>query len=344
MKSNCKHRDENRFLRFIKLFILFISFFPNVFSQDIHFTLFNNAPLFLNPANTGNFEGNWRITGAYRDQWRAVSDPFTTATISFDMNFFIKGHKIDGGIFIINDNSGSAGLMKNELFLSAAYEKSVGKNIFRAGLQAGYAYHTFGKGNYSYPSGWNREEGRFTGNNNPSEKKGYADINIGALWGTSINKFEPEAGFSLSHINYPNESFYNSDKERLHMRYNIHGRVKANISDNLYFYPSVVYVTRQSANAMVTGTDIGFSNFGNRSAVKVLSAGIYLRNGLQNSPDAVSITGGATVGRVDISVCYDYNISGLKKASGNQGAFEISFGYRSISTLLNSYSIPCERF
>ncbi|MBN2612756.1 MAG: PorP/SprF family type IX secretion system membrane protein [Bacteroidales bacterium] len=318
--------------------------FCNSFSQDIHFTLFNNSPLFLNPANTGNFEGNWRLTGTYRDQWRAISEPFTTATMSFDMNFFVKGHKINGGLYFINDNSGAIELSLNELLLSAAYEKSIGKNIFRAGIQAGYAYRAYGKGNYSFPSGYSREEGIYVGINNPAEKKGYLDINIGALWRTSINKFEPEAGFSLSHINYPNESFYNDEKGRLPIRYNIHGRVKANISDNLFVFPSIIYITRRAANAMVAGTDIGFKNFGKRSPVKMLSTGVYFRNGLQNNPDAISVTGGATVGRIDISICYDYNISGLKKATGNQGAFEISFGYRSISTVLNSYSIPCERF
>ncbi|NJK86635.1 MAG: type IX secretion system membrane protein PorP/SprF [Bacteroidales bacterium] len=64
---------------------------------------------------------------------------------------------------------------------------------------------------------------------------------------------------------------------------------------------------------------------------------------LKNS-DAISFVGGVTINRIDILLGYDFNISGLKTALGNKGAFEISFVYRSISTVLNTYSIPCERF
>ncbi|NJK86634.1 MAG: type IX secretion system membrane protein PorP/SprF [Bacteroidales bacterium] len=65
-------------------FILFISFFCFTKAQDIHFSGYQASPLFINAANTGNFEGNWRLAGTYRDQWRALSNPFTTAGISFD--------------------------------------------------------------------------------------------------------------------------------------------------------------------------------------------------------------------------------------------------------------------
>jgi len=40
---------------------------------------------------------------------------------------------------------------------------------------------------------------------------------------------------------------------------------------------------------------------------------------------------------------YDINVSGLSQST-NVSTFEISLIYKSISTVLNSYSIPCERF
>ena len=44
-------------------------------AQDIHFSQYFNSPLSLNPAQTGNFDGNWRIVGNTRDQWRALNYP-----------------------------------------------------------------------------------------------------------------------------------------------------------------------------------------------------------------------------------------------------------------------------
>jgi type IX secretion system PorP/SprF family membrane protein len=324
------------------LFILFRISLTSGLSQDIHFTLFNNAPLFINPANTGNFDGNWRITGIYRDQWRAISEPFTTASVSFEKHFYIHNQKIDGGAFLINDNSGAIGLTANKFYLSLAYEKTIRSNLFRIGLQAGYAFLAYGGNNVTYPADWNFEEGMFEGGN-PSEKTSYPDINIGLIWQTGINIFEPELGISLSHINFPNESFFDA-KERLPVRYHFHGSTKIKFSDKIYFLPAFIYMNRKSASETVMGTNIGFRAFEKRSAVKELTLGMYFRDGFFRNTDALSVTGGLAIGRIDIALCYDINISGLKVATGSRGAFELSFAYRSISTVLNSYSIPCERF
>ena len=330
------------FFRLSTLFILFkLSSSPGL-SQDIHFTLFNNSPLFINPANTGNFDGNWRIIGNYRDQWRAISEPFTTASVSFEKHFYIYNQRIDGGAFLISDNSGAIGLTANKFYLSLAYERSVDKNLFRIGLQAGYAFLAYGGDDLTYPADWNINEGRFVGSN-PAEKSTYPDINIGVIWHTGFKIFEPELGISLGHINFPNESFFDT-KERLSVRYHLHGNTKIKFSDKIYFLPAFIYMNRKSASEMVMGTNVGFKVFDKRSAVKELTAGVWFRDGFFKNPDALSVAGGVTIGRIDIALCYDYNISGLKAATGNKGAFELSFAYRSISTVLNSYSIPCERF
>ena len=168
-------------------------------------------------------------------------------------------------------------------------------------------------------------------------------MNMGAIWRTSIKRFEPEAGISLAHLNFPNESFYN-EKERLPLRYVLHGKVKARLSDELYFQPLVLFMNHKGANETVFGTEIGLNIFKKHSNVKGINAGIFFRDGVSRNPDAIAITGGATIGRIDVNLGYDINVSDLKVVSNSQGAFEISVIYRSISTVLNSYSIPCERY
>lgn len=342
MNSMYGQTRHQYFTRPFTLFILFNIFLTTGLSQDIHFTLFNSSPLFVNPANTGSFEGNWRITGNYRDQWRAISEPFTTASVSFEKHFYIYNQTIDAGVYMINDNSGAIGLTANKFYLSLAYEKSVRKHLFRIGIQAGYAFLAYGGDDLTYPADWNHDEGQFTGSN-PSEKSTYPDINIGVIWHTAWRILEPEVGISLAHINFPNESFFDA-KERLPLRIHLHGSTKIKLLERIYLLPAFIYMNRKSASEMVVGTNAGFRVFGKRSAVKELTAGIYFRDGFFNNSDAFSIACGATIGRIDIALCYDINISDLKVATGNKGAFELSFAYRSISTVLNSYSIPCERY
>ncbi|MFM8373256.1 MAG: type IX secretion system membrane protein PorP/SprF, partial [Bacteroidota bacterium] len=53
----------------IVIFTLFISFLGELKAQDPRFSQYYASPWNLNPAMTGLFNGSWRITGNYRDQW-----------------------------------------------------------------------------------------------------------------------------------------------------------------------------------------------------------------------------------------------------------------------------------
>jgi hypothetical protein len=52
---------------------------------------------------------------------------------------------------------------------------------------------------------------------------------------------------------------------------------------------------------------------------------------------------GVQVSNLDVNISYDFNISPLKTYTNNRGAFEISFIFKSLSTILKTFTIPCER-
>ena len=69
--------------------LLFLAFFGlgsfGSQAQDAHLSMYDAAPMFLNPAMTGVFQGDWRLHAQYRTQWKSVNyKPYTTALISFD--------------------------------------------------------------------------------------------------------------------------------------------------------------------------------------------------------------------------------------------------------------------
>jgi type IX secretion system PorP/SprF family membrane protein len=334
-----------RILRLLLIPIMCIILTSKISAQDMHFSIYNSSPLFLNPANTGNFTGDWRLAGNYRNQWMSIATPFQTGTISFDKQFYVLHQRINGGVLFIHDESGSAWLRSDKLFASLSYSKLLGTNLVSLGLQLGYVYRGI-SGNQTWPSQWDPQTGRIEpGNENDgpyaATSKSYLDINAGLLWKRSIKIFEPEAGFSFSHINSPNQSFFEGN-ESLPVRYLIHAGVKTKFNDKIYVLPTFLYMRQKAATETIFGANIGYNLVGKKSTVKEIFAGVQMRSGINNS-DAFAIIAGATVGRIDFAIGYDINISGLSSATGNKGAFEISFVYKSISTVLNSYSIPCER-
>jgi type IX secretion system PorP/SprF family membrane protein len=314
--------------------------FPELNAQETQYSLFEYSPLYLNPANTGNYKGNWRASLIYRNQWAAGANAFTTTTAGFDAKFRLFRQKLAAGLFVLNDESGIGGLNYNKIYGSIAIEKEFAKNIFSLALQAGFV-----SGKINSWMVWDPVTRDYTAPNgeaNFGESVSYPDIVVGVLWKRQIGILEPEAGISLAHLNSPKNSFFGSGEEKESIRLNLNGRVKLKLSDELFLMPAILYSGKNSVSLTQAGTDIGFRFLGT-SSVKQVFAGVYLRNGIIESMEALSLRAGTTVGRMDIAFNYDIAMSDLSK-SGNMGAFEIAVVYRSTGLVLNSYSIPCERY
>lgn len=314
-----------------------------IWTQDIDFSLYKYNPLFLNPANTGNYYGSWRIGANYRNQWAATTSPFITASASLDKRFKISNQDFAAGILFINDEAGVGGISYNKLYGSFSYSNSIGKNHFLGGVQVGYV---FGSVNSWY--NWNQTTGDYTAPNeeqNFGENTSFPDINAGILWKSKISRIEPVIGIALSHINTPSNSFLSSEEGKETIKYTAHIDLRTNISDRVYFTPGFAYFSREGSSLTYVGTDIGYKFPGNLSTVKSIFAGVYLRNGILENADAINLLIGTTVGRLDINIGYDMSISKLSESSGsNLGAFEVAVIYRIVGVVLNSYSIPCERY
>jgi len=126
------------YLSFLLLFI-----FTNVQAQDIHFSLYNMSPLSLNPANTGAYEGSFRIGGIYRDQYRSVTNQqFSTPMFYIDTPIVSIGKKkkdwVGIGAMLFQDKAGLSAFQTGSVQLSAALHHSFDenyKNILTIGVQ-----------------------------------------------------------------------------------------------------------------------------------------------------------------------------------------------------------------
>lgn len=313
----------------------------DLIGQEPHFTMFQHAPVFLNSANTGVFTGDWRLAGNYRSQWWVIDDAIRTATFSYDKKIYLLNHTLGGGVLVVHDQTGTNGLKYNKIYASGGYNTIYSNHFLSGGLQVGYVNASL-SGDQTLPGDWDPQQGEFNSEVARSgEKLSYLDVNVGLLWKRNIKNFEPTAGLTFSHVNMPKQSFL-ATNERMAMRTAVHISVLTRFKD-YYIDPVLYYSSQKSATDMIFGLNGGMYIKGNMAGIKSLHGGLFLRNGLTSNIDAFAVYAGATVGRIDVRINYDINISGLSVVTGNRGAFEISFIYKSISTVLNSYSIPCNR-
>ena len=105
-------------------------------AQDIHFSQFNAAPLDLNPANNGLFDGDYRFILNHRNQWSSITLPYNTYSGSFDMVLPTDQWKIKNlptgiwgaGIVFNDDKSGDGQLNLIEAKVSLSYTQKINKD------------------------------------------------------------------------------------------------------------------------------------------------------------------------------------------------------------------------
>ena len=126
--------------------VLLMTFFGTGTAQDIHFTLFDMTPIVVNPSQTGNYEGSFRVGGIYRDQAASVTgfgSQYSTPHFYIDANFdwgFRPQDWVSVGINFLSDKSGDIGLGRTGYQASAAYHLALDKNyrnIISIGAQYG---------------------------------------------------------------------------------------------------------------------------------------------------------------------------------------------------------------
>ncbi len=321
-------------------FLILMAGFVPIHGQDTKLSTFNYNPLFLNPAHTGNFYGNWRAAISYRNQWAATGDPYTVAVAGIDVPMKFRNHNYGLGLIFVDDHSKS--ITQDKIALSAGYSYKLSDNFFSGGLQVGFVSNSSGNANWRNYNPLTNQPDLPNGEPGAIAEPGYLDIDFGIIWRRSIGKFEPEAGISFSHLNQPNQSFLGGT-EKVPVNTTLHGAVKTNLSDEIYVLPTFLISSSNSNTTTILGAQAGYRLLGNRSSLKEVFGGITVRNGVSSSLSDISMLIGATVGRLDVALSYDINVSGLSQST-NVSTFEISLIYKSISTVLNSYSIPCERF
>ena len=323
------------YIYIIALFTILHSPFSilNSYSQDIHFTQFNNSPLNLNPANTGQFYGDYRFSLIDRDQWSSVTAPFQTFSASFDTKLITRPYQKDMigiGVVFYRDKAGDSDFGTTEASLSLSYTKSIDKlkrNFLTFAIQGGIAQRTLDYSNLYFDNQYNGNiyDPGISSNNQFSKTNFlYPDISAGLSWSYFLNsKTNFNSGISLFHINQPNQSVMSGGQSKLDSRISGYVNMESNMTDKLSLAPSVIFMQQGTYQEADLGAFLKFIKDRSIENYTAFNIGIFTR-----ALDAVNVLAGMDYKKFNIGLSYDINYSALNKASHGRGAWEISVVYR----------------
>lgn len=329
-----------------RIFLLLTSYFLLLtsFSQDIHFSQFYQAPLVINPALTGAFNGDFRAIINYKDQWRVVN-AYNTYALSLDGGLLKK--KWDNaylglGMFLFKDVAGDSRMGTTQGNLSLSSIISIGeKQKLSAGLQGGFAQRsinpTVQKWGAQYcPScqdGYNQNAN--SGESIPATSDfSFGDFSGGLLWtysnvGTTLSSNDQmsfNTGIAFHHINQPKQDFLNVEK--LYSRYVAHAGANIGLKNfNSTLLPSVLIVQQGTTREINFGMLIRYtikeeSKYTGVFKETALQLGAYYRAG-----DALVPTMMFEYANFAMGISYDVNLSALKTATSGKGGVELSLRF-----------------
>jgi type IX secretion system PorP/SprF family membrane protein len=316
-------------------------------AQDIHFSQFYFSPLSLNPANTGNFMGDYRIAMNYRSQWRDIQKAYKTISLGGEANLYPRNQQVSAGLYFLNDKSGG-NLIVNKIYLSGAFHKKIAGINLHAGIQPGIVLKSIDFNAHTFPNQLNWDKGAFDNslNNyeaNVNQKTQYFDLNAGAGASTRIDKIEAGIYFAMFHLTKPRETFIKNDNH-LPMRqmYNLDLKYHLNEKIVLNLYTMLGATTK--ASDWVTGLNVEYALNKTPFFTNAIFVGFMWRDGLKRVSDAGIVTAGLKYKNYTAGVSYDINVSQLKTATEYRGAIEFALIYTSKNTRLVKKQIPCDRY
>lgn len=317
--------------------------------QALHYSQYFNAPLLINPANTGfNPDYSYRIGGNYRSQYANVGTAYNTMSIWGDARIledrFENGWLGIGGS-IIKDVAGAGSLSSTGAYASIAYHQMLGYNsLLSGGFSLGYMQKRIDISKLSFDNQWN---GNFIDITIPSNEPfaynavGFLDLNMGLNYAYfASDNIYLNAGVSIDHVNRPQESFFSSSvvDNRLERRYNVFANASIKI-DNLWIVNPNIYVSKMGASwETVLGVNANRNLSGD--GYQQLIVGLYYRN-----HDALIPMMGYQVNDLKVTFNYDATVSTLGSSNGTKGAYEISIVKSGIfTTSTNAIKCPTVKF
>lgn len=320
--------------------LLFVLTSGSLIGQDEHFSQFYALPIHMNPALAGAYNGTYRMTAIYRDQWNnALESPYKTfaiggdTKIKLDFTEQLKDDHFGVGLFFVSDRVATFQTNTNKISGYFAYHKSLGANkrsFLGAGMKFGIIQRNINYDNLTFQDQFNQvnDFSLPTSENLPPNNIGVVDVSLGVNYyftlGDATQYF---LGFAAHHLTNPNISFFNRQQnpnpstdltQTLPSKYVAHFGVDHELQYRLSIQPRVIY-QKQGVNTKVdVGTNVQYT-FKNLSSAFIFGMWGSFINDLDGMQlDHVTPLVGIQQGAFIFGLSYDIAL---------RDAFDSSFGF-----------------
>lgn len=326
-------------------------------AQDLHFSQFYAVPLTLNPAMTGYFSDDYRVSGIYRNQWKSIHSTFETTSFGAEVNFKggkLKKDRVGVGLLCYRDNLGDNILIGQSIILSSAYHKYLDvyeRHSISGGIQFGFVQKSIDASKLIYADqfeDFKLKQDITSVDAMLKNQTSYVTLNIGTFYSFNVTpKTRVFTGMSVFQLNSPKESlFTTSSNNKLSPRYSFYSGIDYKLNALITLSPRFLYMNQQN------GMDLNFGAYLGYHLGKEQEVTLYL-GGWIRSEDAGIGMAGIKWANYTLRGSYDATFSNLRNISNasnvkasNTGAYEISliiagklFGSRP-----SEFTIPCGIF
>lgn len=329
----CQTKLKNiQMKRYLILGLLIVSACKITLAQDPHFSQIQYNPLYLSPAFAGvtEYGKTNRLAGLYRDQWRTLPVPYSTTTASYDrlLKKFNKGWLLGGGLSFLYDRAGDGHLSIFNPNVTMNFGKYFNKEkqLITLGVTAGITIKTLDYLGLTFDNQYNGStfdpnlsNGESFSNNSVS----YPNFTIGLNFRTKIKeKSTLDIGGTTSNLHQPQQNFLYYTTSKLPMRHSAYAKAKIAIKEAWNVQPGVFFQNQRKANQILLNT-IAEVRVGDKKDFGIgFGAGYRVM-----SNDAAIAYLSFLYKTLRIGAAYDFNVSGLKKATNTVGAFEVALNY-----------------
>ena len=312
-------------------------------AQDIHFSQYYAEPWFLNPAKTGFFPGNYRLSGAYRNQWGHITSPFRTFSASGELGWEWKGASKDVfgiGAHAYSDRSGDGNFTVSNFGLASAYNFGLDRfqtQFLGFGVGANYCVSSFDPTKLRFDSEWT---GVGSQENYTSQSASYVDFSGGVEYNfIPSDEFALNVGWAMHHINQPDITFLGSSESVIYRKNTLNIGATYTIKNKYQFYPRLLFAKQGPHTEINTGTFMKVKLDKARKESYALYLGAWYRWN-----DAIIPVARFDIRDLSIGLSYDINVNKLYTVSDGHGGTELTLLYTGRLTNMGKRKVNCPKF
>lgn len=278
-------------------------------AQDLHFSQFDAAPLYFNPALSGLYDGDHRFIANLKSQWVT----YKTFTFSYDrmLPFIFNGTRLGLGAMINYDQAGTTGYGYRTIRLLPALHRDIlpdEKLSISFGLDLSFTQNVLDKSKII-------SEEQIDVQNTSSY---YADISAGINLHSKVKqKFPVNVGITLYHLTKPGTSFLSSQKQiDVDRRFSINSNTIVPLSEKWSLLPSLIYLKQKEFYQINLGSFVKYDLTSYTNKIKAVYAGSWFRYGDAAVVGvAVDLPGFRKNHNLNVGISYDISVGDYSKSN-----------------------------